>query len=115
MVCSVCGQESYQTYALEGGELCRDCLLDAAEDPKVIADKLPAFIAQHQKEFVGWVCDTSAGDCYDIQRFVDRAKDRAVKEWISFDPQAYFAAIRDFRESKPGEWEEFLENLERSA
>lgn len=115
MVCSVCGQESYQTYALEGGELCRDCLLDAAEDPQVVADKLPAFIAQHIKEYVDWVCNTTEGDCYGIQDYVDRAKACAVKEWMLRNMDTYLESAEDFRTSKPGEWEDFLKNLKRSA
>lgn len=111
MVCSVCGQETYKTYALEGGELCRDCLLDAAEDPLVVEDKLPDFIARHQKEFVDWVCDTGAGDCYSIQDYVDRAKAQAVKEWEERHKDLYQEAMRDFRTSKPGEWEEFWEGI----
>ena len=111
MVCSVCGQESNETYALDGGELCRDCLLDAAEDPQVVSDRLPGFIAQHQKDFVDWVCDTTAGDCYGIQDYVDRAKARAVREWMERNPETYQEAIRDFRTSCPGEWEDFLEGI----
>lgn len=111
MVCSACGQESNETYTLDGGELCRDCLLDAAEDPQVVSDRLPGFIAQHQKDFVDWVCDTTAGDCYGIQDYVDRAKARAVREWMERNPETYQEAIRDFRTSCPGEWEDFLEGI----
>ena len=111
MVCSVCGQESFETFTLDGGELCHDCLMDVAEDPKLVEDKLPDFIAQHIKEFVNWVCDTSAGDCYHIQDYVDRAKAHAVKEWMLRNMDTYLEAARDFRTSKPGEWEDFLEGI----
>lgn len=112
MVCSVCGQETYKTYALDGGELCRDCLLDAAEDPQLVEDKLPDFIAQHIKEYVDWVCDTTAGDCYGIQDYVERAKAQAVLEWALRNRDSYLDSARDFRTSRPGEWEDYLENLE---
>lgn len=115
MVCSVCGQETLKTYALEGGELCRDCLLDAAEDPQLVADKLPDFIAQHIKEYVDWVCDTKDGDCYGIQDYVERAKAQAVREWMVRNQDSYLDSARDFRTSRPGEWEDFLKSRERSA
>ena len=111
MVCSVCGQETLKTYALEGGELCHDCLMDVAEDPQVVSDRLPDFIAQHIKEYVDWVCDTTAGDCYGIQDYVDRAKAQAVREWMERNPETYQEAIRDFRTTCPGEWEDFLEGI----
>ena len=44
MVCSVCGQESFETFTLDGGELCHDCLVDVAEDPQLVEDKLSDFI-----------------------------------------------------------------------
>ena len=112
MVCSICGQETYKTYALEGGELCRDCLLDAAEDPQLVEEKLPDFIAQHIKEYVDWVCDTTEEDCYGIQDYVERAKAQAVLEWALRNQDSYLDSARDFRTSRPGEWEDYLENLE---
>lgn len=112
MVCSICGQETYKTYALEGGELCRDCLLDAAEDPQVVSDRLPGFIAQHQKDFVDWLW---AGDAF-ILDFQRRALiQQAVESWARQNPQEYREAEESFRTSRPGEWEDFLKNLKRSA
>ena len=111
MVCSVCGQESNETYTLEGGELCRDCLLDAAEDPQLVEDKLPDFIAQHIKEYVDWVFNTTEGDCYGIQDYVERAKAQAVLEWALRNRDSYLDSARDFRTSRPGEWEDFLEGI----
>ena len=61
MRCSVCGQDVPITYSLDGGELCHDCLMDVAEDPQLVEDKLPDFIAQHIKEYVDWVCNTTEG------------------------------------------------------
>lgn len=115
MMCSVCGRDVPMTYSLEGGELCRDCLLDAAEDPQLVEDKLPDFIAQHIKEYVDWVCNTTEGDCYGIQDYVDRAKAQAVWEWMVRNQDSYLDSARDFRTSCPGEWEDFLKNLKRSA
>lgn len=115
MICSVCGRDVEKTYTLEGGELCHDCLLDIADDPQLVADKLPDFIARHQKEFVDWVCDTSQGDCYGIQSFVERHKAQAVEEWRESDPEAHKKATQDFRDCcTGGEWEDFLKSLERS-
>lgn len=75
-MCSVCGQDVPITYSLDGGELCHDCLMDVAEDPQLVEDKLPDFIAQHIEEYVDWVCNTTEGDCYGIQDYVERAKPR---------------------------------------
>lgn len=112
MICSRCGKDAFRTYPFEGGLLCRDCLLDAAEDPQLVEDKLPDFIAQHIKEYVDWVCDTTAGDCYGIQDYVERAKAQAVLEWALRNQDFYLDSARDFRTSRPGEWEDYLENLE---
>lgn len=115
MMCSVCGRDVPMTYSLEGGELCHDCLMDAAEDPQLVEDKLPDFIAQHIKEYVDWVCDTKDGDPYHIQDYVERAKSQAVLEWALRNLDSYLDSARDFRTSRPGEWEDFLKNLKRSA
>lgn len=113
MVCSVCGQESNETYILDGGELCHDCLMNAAEDPQLVEDRLPDFIAQHIKEYVDWVCNTAAGDCYGIQDYVERAKAKAVLEWALQNRDSYLDSVRDFRTSRPGEWEDFLKGVAR--
>lgn len=115
MVCSVCGQESNETYTLDGGELCHDCLMDVAEDPQLVEDRLPDFIAQHIKEYVDWVCDTKDGDPYHIQDYVERAKVQAVLEWALQNRDSCLDSARDFRSSRPGEWEYFLKNMKRSA
>lgn len=108
MICSVCGRDVEKTYTLEGGELCRDCLLDIADDPQLVEDKLQDFIAQHIKEYVDWVCNTTEGDCYGIQDYVERAKSQAVLEWALRNRDSYLDSARDFRTSCPGEWEDFL-------
>ena len=115
MVCSVCGKETSETFTLDGGELCYDCLMDVAEDPQLVEDKLPDFIAQHIKEYVDWVCNTTEGDCYGIQDYVERTKAQAVLEWALQNQDSYLDSARDFRTSCPGEWEDFLKNLKRSA
>lgn len=62
-----------------------------------------------------WVCDTSQGDCYGIQSFVERHKAQAVEEWRESDPEAHKKAAQDFRDCcAGGEWEDFLKSLERS-
>lgn len=113
MVCSVCGKETSEIFTLEGGELCHDCLMDVAEDPQLVEDNLPDFIAQHIKEYVDWVCNTTEGDCYGIQDYVERAKAQAVLEWALRNQDSYLDSARDFRTSRPGEWEDFLKGMTR--
>lgn len=113
MVCSVCGKESFETFTLDGGELCHDCLMDVAEDPQLVEDKLSDFIEQHIKEYVDWMCNTTEGDCYGIQDYVERAKEQAVLEWAVRNLDSYLDSARDFRTSRPGEWEDFLKGVAR--
>lgn len=110
-ICQNCGSEC-RTYRFEGQELCRDCLLDLIEEPQVIYDYLPAFVEEHKQEYIDWICDTSAGDPYQIEDYVERKKAQAVIEWKERHPDAYLESIHDFRTSKPGEWEDhFTEGI----
>lgn len=113
-VCCMCYQEDY-TYTFDGGEFCRQCLLDTITQPDVIEEKLPEFVEYHKKDFVDWITDTKAGDCYGIGDFVEEAKRMAVESWKEHHPDEYKEAMKDFRTSCPGEWEDFLKNLKRSA
>lgn len=110
-VCAECGQEE-RTYTLDGGEFCRDCYLDRIESPAVIEENLLDFVGSHEKEFVGWITDTSNGDPYQIEDYVDRMKSKAVREWAERNPKEYQEAMDDFRTSCPGEWEDYMEGLQ---
>lgn len=109
-VCCVCHQEDH-TYTFEGGEFCRQCLLDMIETPDVIDNKLPEFVEHHKSDFVEWVTDTSYGDVYRIKEYIEAAKAQAVKQWAQDHPEKYQEAMKDFRTSCPGEWEEYFEEV----
>ena len=59
------------------------------------------------------MCNTTEGDCYGIQDYVERAKEQAVLEWAVRNLDSYLDSARDFRTSRPGEWEDFLKGAAR--
>ena len=109
-VCCDCGQEG-KTYFLDGGEFCRDCFLDRIEQPEVVIKNLDGFIVNKSDEFVDWLTDVSAGDTYQIKEYIDLAKAAALEMFAKDKPELFKEAMVDFRKSKPGEWEDYMEEV----
>ena len=53
MVCSVCGQETFDTFTLDGRELCHDCLMDVAEEVKQALEIIPVHYVAEVLERIG--------------------------------------------------------------
>lgn len=106
-ICHKCGREG-RTYSFEGGELCRQCLLDVIGEPDVVAEYLPGFMEARKEDFVSWICDLSGGDPYGVGDYVNASLSKAVQLWKRVHPDLYKEAAEDFRTSQPSEWEEYM-------
>ena len=114
LVCDVCGGplDDYSVI-LHGDILCRDCFEDYCDNPNTVAMYLPGFIEKHKSKFLyGWWDSV----CLEWEREAILAK--AYEEWKK-DPSGYKRLAyaheieMDFRTSKPGEWEDYIKEMER--
>ena len=114
MICTRCGKDAFRTYSFEGGLLCRECLLDIQDEPHTVRRYLPGFAQRYGKEMGAWLLDPQNIGRY-VSENIKGVLYRLLVEMLKvLDPRTYQKALEDFRTSRPGEWEDYLENLEGS-
>lgn len=112
MICSRCGKDAFRTYPFEGGLLCRECILDIQNEPRTVERYLPGFAQRYGKEMGAWLLDPKNIGRYVPENMRDVLHRMLVEMLKVLVPWTYRNALEDFRTSRPGEWEDYLENLE---